>query len=352
MDVEIYATGSADNDLYVFSGTDPYNPDKIFFNFRGVGQTHTFSNTKLCTIPANTIFNVYLTDTARVQVYWHGTIIIKNVIEQIDFNKLINKFNYVETCKFYLYKSSNNFESSELVQIYNYNDELPTNFQPEINYTYRITVKCENCYENPTPFYPAETFQIKINKTLNNGQPFLSIQEINKFLENIKTNIFPELLIFDDSSASIILNENTYKYNFNDYIQIPTECNPFNYYKFIGKRSSTYTYDLKTCNIEKQTMPNAEAFINLYLPENECELLYEDTLNFKKVYQYTEYILLSNDISNISLVKENFSNWLGISISDIKPDNNEDLYYFASIWNKNNMNNSPCFNCLLSSTLS
>ena len=353
IDVEIYATGSADDDLYVFSGDDPYNPEKIFFNYRGVGQTHRFSNTKLCMIPANTIFSIYLTDTARVNVYWHGTITIKNLENNINLNTLINKMYYKNTCVFYLYKSFNNFIDAELIASYNYNDELPTNFIPEINCNYKITVKCENCDPiiDPEPIYPSEIFQIQINKNLNDGNSFSSIEEISAYLTNIKTNIFPEMIIFDDFSASVLLDD-TYKETFNNYIKIPDECNPSGYYKFFGKRISTYTYDLNTCDVIKKPMPNAEAFIGLYLPENECEILYEDVSNFTRTYQYIEYITLSNNISDISSVKNKFSNWLGINISDIKPDTNDDLYYFASTWNINNVPECPCFDCILPDCIS
>lgn len=200
--------------------------------------------------------------------------------------------------------------------------------------------------KDPEPVYPNEIFQIVINKTLNDGNPFTSVTDINTYLENIKTNIFPELIIYSDNSAFIDLNNEIYKETFNKFIDIPIECHPSGYYKFFGKRIIIYTYNLYTCEVVKEATPNAEAFIDLYQPDNECELLYEDNINSTKTYQFTEYITLSNNISDIHNVKEKFSKWLGISISDIKPNTDSDLYYFAPTWNKlDNTPNNPCFNC-------
>lgn len=107
-DVEIIANGTADDQLFIFEGSDPSIYPPVDLNagqqqpyqtdvgyvwrwYYGNGITSSYSNEKLCEIPAGKVFSVMLVDTCQTNVIWDGSITIRSLKNTVNLKDAVSE---------------------------------------------------------------------------------------------------------------------------------------------------------------------------------------------------------------------------------------------------------------------
>lgn len=116
-DVKVYASGEADDDLFIFEGTDPsaYLPYQGFSPSAGQHQNgyvwkgydsnstivHEFDNQLVATIPSGKIFSIMLVDYLEPSASWRGSILLRGIGNDNVVNRSVIDDIYLEYHKNY-----------------------------------------------------------------------------------------------------------------------------------------------------------------------------------------------------------------------------------------------------------
>ena len=268
-DIKISFNGLVDDSLYVYSGLNPNNPDRVFNDL---------------IVPSGTVFYIDVKNETEPEAFINGSFEFRSINETINFKKIVSD----QTKQYYIYSydlSKPNVKTK--VGEYSYLS-LPITFQLESTLCYEFGILEEDLSEN-------ENEVINLYLTLDDGFP-----EFSKFTRIPAEYVLLSERIFidknNDSSSWYTWNNNnicTIKHNLNGLIDFIIRERGINEIVKIPHK----IVDNNTLQIDFNAMFNNGETVLL----TDYQTTNKEIKNFTDIIQFQLYNLSKN--SNILIYK-------------------------------------------------
>lgn len=259
-DIEIHFNGSVNDSLFIYSGSNPNNPDQVFES----------SSNSTYIIPANTKFYINVKNESEPAAYIDGTFEFISVNDFINLKTLVkeadNKKYYI--CSYDL--SSPNIKTK--IGEYEY-DKLPTHFALD-------TTLCYEFGELETDYSETESEVINFYLTVNE-----SFSEYSRFTQIPAEYVLLSERIFidknNDKSSWYTWNKNicTIKHNLNGLIDFIIRNNGIN--EIIGIPHRIVDKDTLEIDFSNYLSGSKTVLLTDYISNTDDEVKLPDIINFQ-----------------------------------------------------------------------